>query len=509
MTGNAKVVRQSLLQRIASLLPSGAGSLFFIQIFSTLSFSVLYSSLFLFMRGELGLNDTKASSITGFFIAFNYGLHLLGGYIGGKVLSNRYLFALGMFLQIIGCVMLSRLSLYYLYWGLAAFLTGSGLNVTCINCMLTQRYEPTDNRREAAFFWNYSGMNIGFFVGFSLSGYFQLSAGFKDLFLISSVGNFIALMLLFYFWKDLKDVKTTLVREPKKNQRLYLVLGTLLTLAFLPLLHELATKAEGANRFMMMLGAAAVVFLLLLTSSQESRNARNKMLAFIVLMFAGLVFWTLYQMVPMGLTLFIVKKVNTEFFGLNIAPQWIQNINTVVIVIGGPLISALFAKLRMKGTKISIPMQFTAALFCIGLGYVILPIGIMQAKGGLVSLYWVIVCYVLQSIGELLISPVGYAMVGRLAPANLQGVMMGTWMMVTGVAATFSNHFSHLMVLPENAPTYALDHSFSQVFNTLGWGAMLASFLLFIGSKKLKALINEDEGSDSEKITLISEPEPA
>jgi POT family proton-dependent oligopeptide transporter len=243
---------------------------------------------------------------------------------------------------------------------------------------------------------------------------------------------------------------------------------------------------------MMVLGAVACVFLLLLTFNQESFKARNKMLAFIVLMFAGLIFWTLYQMVPMGLTLFIVKKVNTEFWGMAIAPQWIQNINTLVIVFGGPMVSAFFLNLREKGVNISIPRQFTAALFCIGLGYVILPVGIFQAKGGLVSLYWVIACYVLQSIGELLISPVGYAMVGRLAPANLQGVMMGTWMMVTGVAATFSNRFSHLMVLPESASSIAMDQSFSQVFNFLGWGALFASFLLFLASRWVRALMDEE-----------------
>ena len=60
-----------------------------------------------------------------------------------------------------------------MYWGLALFLTGSGLNVTCINMMLTQRFAPADLRRETAFLWNYAGMNIGFFVGFSAAGHYQ------------------------------------------------------------------------------------------------------------------------------------------------------------------------------------------------------------------------------------------------------------------------------------------------------------------------------------------------
>lgn len=163
-------------------MPQGIVPLFFIQIVSTLSFSVLYSTLVLYMKGKLGLQTSTANSIMGVFIAFNYGLHLLGGFWGGRLLSNRALFCAGMVAQIIGCILLSFGDLSFLYYGLAAFLTGSGLNVTCLNCMLTQRFSPEDTRREGAFLMNYAGMNIGFFVGFSLSGIFQLTQNYERLF---------------------------------------------------------------------------------------------------------------------------------------------------------------------------------------------------------------------------------------------------------------------------------------------------------------------------------------
>ena len=80
-------------------------------------------------------------------------------------------------------------SLEGLYWGMALFLTGSGLNVTCVNMMLTQRFAPEDNRREAAFLWNYAGMNVGFFIGFTVSGVFQLSEDYPSLFWFATLGN--------------------------------------------------------------------------------------------------------------------------------------------------------------------------------------------------------------------------------------------------------------------------------------------------------------------------------
>ena len=103
--------------------------------------------------------------------------------------------------------------------------------------------------------------------------------------------------------------------------------------------------------------------------------------------------------------------------------------------------------MRKNGVQINIPSQFAMALFFIGIAFVILPIGIAYANSeGMVNPGWIVASYVLQSIGELLISPIGYAMIGYLAPTSLQGVMMGMWMLNTGVGATLSSYSSNLMI---------------------------------------------------------------
>ncbi len=89
-----------------------------------------------------------------------------------------------------------------MYWGLALFLTGSGLNVTCINMMLTQRFAPDDDRREGAFLWNYAGMNVGFFIGFAVAGHYQLTESYSSLFLFATVGNFLAIVLATHQLED-------------------------------------------------------------------------------------------------------------------------------------------------------------------------------------------------------------------------------------------------------------------------------------------------------------------
>lgn len=490
-------------------IPQGTIALFFIQVVSTLSFSVLYSTLVLYMKGKLGLQVSTANSIMGVFIAFNFALHLLGGFWGGRLLSNRSLFCVGMVAQVIGCVLLSAGGVQYLYYGLAAFLTGSGLNVTCVNCMLTQRFAPDDTRRETAFLWNYAGMNIGFFIGFSLSGVFQITQNYQRLFLLSSLGNLIALLICLYCWHQLSDRDTTYSRKDKAQQKRATISGIGLIMLLPFLLSQMLQYADWANKLVIATGIAMLVLIIYIAHQQPSKSAKDKILAFAVLMIVGTIFWMLYQIGPMGLTVFIDHNVQREYANWTIPPQWFQNINTIAIVVGGPVLGVLFSRMRSKGIGINIPTQFALALLFIGVAFAILPIGIAYANSqGMVSPAWIVSSFILQSIGELLISPIGYAMIGSLAPAPLQGIMMGMWMLNTGVGATLSSYSSNLMIVGQESSSPLLTNSgYSHVFLMLGLFAITSSFVLLILVPKLRKLIQEkkiDSANDAELIVTNS-----
>lgn len=476
------LIKKTLLQKYADIMPKGAGALFFIQIFSTLAFSVLYSTLVLYTTNKLKMSDTVATGITASFVAFNYALHLLGGYLGGRFLSNRCLFAIGMVAIMIGCLLISIPTVTALYWGLAAFLTGCGLNVTCINCMLTQLFQPNDKRREAAFLWNYSGMNIGFFVGFSVSGYYQLSNSYHELFLFSSIGSFIALLLTLFKWKTLRDRSTNYVTLSGVEKLVANTKGLVLILALFLGMRWILENASLSNSVIMIVGVIMAFVIATFAMKQPTAEERNKIWAYLILAFTSLVFWTLYQLAPMGLMLFIERNVDRHYLGMLIAPQWVQNINTIVIIIGGPLLSMLFSSMRSRGMQFTIPMQFSIALLLIGIAFAILPIGIYFANAqGLSGFNWIFASFVLQSIGELFISPIGYAMVGQLAPTHLQGIMMGTWMMLTGVAATLSGYFSNLALgTTHSTDPLVTNASFSHTFGVLGWSAIGTGIALLV-----------------------------
>ncbi|MEB0138964.1 MULTISPECIES: oligopeptide:H+ symporter [unclassified Undibacterium] len=487
----------TLKQKFAAI-PSGSAALFFIQIFATLGFAVLYSTLVLYATSKLHFSIKEATAIMGVFGAFNYGLHLFGGYLGGRLISNRNLFIGGMLLQVLGCACISGGSVAQLYWGLALFLTGSGLNVTCINMMLTQRFAPEDERRESAFLWNYAGMNLGFFIGFSAAGYYQLEQDYASLFIFATLGNFVAIVLAALNWNTLADRNTPLSALKPAQFRKNLALGLAVLIGLVPVVFYLLHQAESTEQIILWIGGAVGLALAALTLLHRERRERRNMTAYLMLTLGSLVFWTLYQMAPTGLQLFADKNVDRLVWGVEIAPQWIQNINAFVIMIGGPLLAIWFKHLRARAWKLDVPLQFALALLLIGGGFLVLPLGIWLAPAdGMVAFKWLFISYILQSLGELLISPVGYAMIGRLAPTKYQGVMMGTWMLVTGEASILASYFSGMVPDPAAGGAVSSNPVYSQVFGMLGWGSVGVGLLLVVLIPFLRTLISSGPSDEA------------
>jgi POT family proton-dependent oligopeptide transporter len=177
---------------------------------------------------------------------------------------------------------------------------------------------------------------------------------------------------------------------------------------------------------------------------------------------------------------------------VKIQPQWIQNINTVCIVLGGPVLAALFTRLRAHGWRIDIPKQFAASLLLMALAFLILPLGIKLAGAdGKSAFVWLFASYVLQSFGELLISPIGYAMIGKLAPRQYQGVMMGSWMLVTGLASLFAGDFSGMIPEPTGTTAVATNPGYAKLFAELGAGSLTVGIALVVLIPFLRKLITD------------------
>jgi POT family proton-dependent oligopeptide transporter len=326
------------------------------------------------------------------------------------------------------------------------------------------------------------------------------------MFLFATVGNFLAIVLALVNWRTLRDLNTALLERPDAQWRQRLGVGIAILLGLVPVVWGLLQHPDSTETVVKVICALVAATLVWLTVRHPDARERGNMWAYLILTLGSLVFWSLYQMAPSGLQVFTVRNVNLHVWGVEVSPQWVQNINTVCIVVGGPLLAALFERLRSRGWKVDVPRQFAISLLLMGAGFLALPAGIHEADAnGLVNFGWLFWSYVLQSIGELLISPVGYAMIGRLAPRQYQGIMMGSWMLVTGLASLFANDFSAMIPEGTGAPL-ATNPGYSALFSQLGWGSVAVGVALVVLIPSLRRLIRDRETPDDEALVPAVAP---
>lgn len=492
------MTQSSLITRYRARFPVGMGVLFLIQTISSLGFSIIYSTLVLYLTKRFHFSDANATGLMATFFAINYILHLLGGCLGGRFLSNRLLLATGTAAQMLGCFFIAEGSLPWLYAGLATFVIGTGTSVTCLSCMVTNLFAPDDERREAAFLINYSGMNAFYFIGYTISGYYQLGEAYRSLFLCGSLASLITLILIVASWGVLRDRNTPLQALAPEQQwlRQAATFGALFAMAVF--LQWLFAHASLTNSLTLFMGVTMALIICWLTYRQPTQGARNKLLAYICLALATLTFLTLCQIAPMQLTLFISRNVDPHYLGLVIAPQWLRDVNALIVVVGAPLVTVVMKWLRDKGVPMTVPLQFSLALILTGTSFFLLPIGIHFANAaGFSSMNWIVWCYVLQSIAELLIAPIGYALIGRLVPNHLQGLLMGTWLMLIGVASTLAWFIAKLMMGEIQAVDPLVSNpTYNSLFLSLGMMGLAAGFIMLISVPWILRLMGSEENTE-------------
>lgn len=471
-------------------MPNGFSALFFTQLFSTVSFAVLYATLVLYMKAQLHMTSAQADLITGVYFACNFSLHLLSGYLGGRFFSYRGLVVIGIIFQLIGCVILAHGTLASLYWGLSCMLIGTGTMITCLNMLLSQLYETSDvQRRQSGFLWNYSSMNAGFLFGFTLAGYFQLHINYSMLFSITAANNVLALVILFTQWKHMSDRNTIFSNAASDEKTRRFFGGLLIVFTLLPALNWLLRHTTFSDDLVLTIGGLVALALIAIAVRNQGPD-RKKLFAFVILLFSAQIFWVVYQLAPMGLTLFAKDNVDRHIFGFLIAPGWIQNINSITIVIGAPLLGILFVWMKRKMKSPLLPLQYSAGLMISGLALLILPVGIALGVNGYTAFVWLFSTYVFQAIAELLISPIGYSMVGQLVPARWQSICMGSILLNSGVAAVLASYFSNYALGKSGSSNPLVTNpSFSHMFNVLGWWTFAIGVLLLLITPLLNKLI--------------------
>ena len=199
---------------------------------------------------------------------------------------------------------------------------------------------------------------------------------------------------------------------------------------------------------------------------------------------------TIIQIVVGGtlLLLFFTGYI-TDFVKNEFPASWFQSVNPLGIIILAPLMTMFWNSLHKKNLEPSSPMKMAFGLLLVAIGYVVIAYGVhgvdSQTK---ISMWWLIALYIIHTIGELSLSPIGLSMVSKLAPLRFSSLLMGTWFLANAVANKFAGTLSAL-IPPGAGETPADAAAAIPTFLGVQITDLFTFFCVFIGLSGAAALI--------------------
>jgi len=444
--------------------PRGLSTLFFTEMWERFSYYGMRALLILFMTapvaaGGLGFDTAVAGPIYALYVSSVYLLSVPGGWVADRVLGLRRAVFVGGVIIMMGHICLAVPSITTFYLGLALIATGTGLLKSNVSVLVGKLYGADDVRRDAGYSIYYMGINTGAFIAPIITGWLAQSEGFKHIltsvgvrpdtswhwgFGAAAVGMFLGLVQYVLGGKHLSpdglrpvrpNDPAAAVRVRRQIRLVGLVTGGLVLLAVVLVLSgAVGLDPEAISRnFKYVLVAVTVAFFgWLFLSRGWTREERKSLVVIAVLFAAAVVFWMAYEQAGSTLNLFADRSVDNFIFGHPFPASWYQSLPPLFIILFAPVFATLWVRLGKRNP--SSTAKFAFALFLLGLGFAVMIGASMAALSGVrVSPMWLVVSYLLQTLGELCLSPVGLSAMSVLAPVRIAGLVMGVWFLALSV----------------------------------------------------------------------------
>ncbi len=377
---------------------------------------------------------------------------------------------------------------WLLFGGLTLLVIGNGFFKPNISSMIGRFYPQGDPRRDRAFTIFYMGINTGAFIAPLTCGYVADSYGWRYGFLLAGCGM-VAGLGIFLFASArgiLQNYADPPATAPKKVGPLPASgLVYLCTLLGVPLVALLIWQNDIVDIILGIIGGLVVGYMLFLSFRYPTAE-RQRIWVIVVLLFFTTVFWGFFELAGSALNVFTDENVDKKVFGSEIPASVFQAVNALFIMLFAPVFTLIWGFLAKKNLEPNAAVKFASGLLLLGLGFLVLNVGKGAATAGIMPLLWLIILYLLHTLGELALSPVGLSLVTKLAPAKIVGFMMGFWFLSSAIAHQAGKFIAGAMAVDSNAPAEVrLDKSI-EVFNLVGLFAVGSGVLLLVLSPVLK-----------------------
>ncbi|MEO8999425.1 MAG: oligopeptide:H+ symporter, partial [Rhodanobacter sp.] len=364
-----------------------------------------------------------------------------------SILLGAVVMAAGLFM-----VMVPQHEIFML--GLATIIVGNGLFKPNISSMVGQLYTPGDSRRDRGFTLFYMGINAGALIAPVLTSMLASKVfgtpghqNYHVVFAASGVGMLISLV---WFWFGRRQLGRIGMPAPEIANPMRVVYVALGVLVAIPLVYLLMDRA-GAVVLQWLLTALflGVGVMLVLEAIHTGRVQIQRVIAMLIIFTFNVLFWMFFEQAGSSFNFLAQHIVDRQMFdGWEFPIGWFQSVNPAAIVLLAPLVTLVWAWLDKRRIEPSIPRKFGLGLIGNALGFAMLMHALSSLVGddGMIPLWTLVLCYVLQTAGELCLSPIGLSMVTKLAPVRLVGLGMGGWFLSTAIgnnlAGLFAGHVS-------------------------------------------------------------------
>ena len=457
-------------------------TIFLIEMWERFGFYGMQVLMVTFMMKKLGFIDTKANLVWGAAAALIYATPAIGGWVGDKLLGTRRTMLIGAIILALGYGLLwiPSDSTYATYLALGVIVVGNGFFKPNAGNLVRKIYEGDETRIDSAFTIYYMAVNVGSMISMTatpwirdhVAAVYGDSIGWHTAFGACSVGLIAGLINYTFMRRTLSHIGSPADERPLELKRFAAVMlgavGTVFISAFI-LQSETVAKwcVYGAGVVIL------VIFAHLIRSSRQSE--RSGLIAALVLTVQTIFFFIFYAQMATSLNLFAQRNVNLSFnlFGwhmLTWIPEQYQNLNAIWIVVLSPVLVVIYNSLGRVGKDPSVAAKFAWGFAAVALGFFMYGFGARWAASGQVSSWVMVWGYGLYSLGELLVSGLGLAMIARYVPERMGGFMMGGYYVAVGVSQYLGSVVANIAHIPDNItdPLQSLA-IYTHLFNILGF----------------------------------------
>jgi POT family proton-dependent oligopeptide transporter len=425
--------------------PRGLTTLFFTEMWERFSYYGMRALLVLFMtlsvaEGGLGFSDANAAKIYGTYTMSVYLLSILGGYIADNFIGARRAVWWGGVIIALGHFSMALPSVATFFLGLGLVAIGTGLLKPNISTMVGGLYSATDERRDAGFSLFYMGINIGAFAAAIVCGFLAQHPAFKGF--LDTVGIDPRSSWHWAFGAAGVGMTFGLLTYMRRAATLAHVGGAPVLEASGRPWGKLGLVAIGSGVLIAVMIAAdhyrwivyalftfqvALILYFAFRPSEESR----RIAAILVFFFAAQIFWAIFEQAGSSISLFADRLTDNRVAGMEFPSSWWQSVNSIWVIVLAPIFAWLWIKLGSK--QPSSPAKFALGLLFVALSFIwMIPAAKLTVEGR-VSPIWLLGLFFLQTVGEMLLSPVGLSTMTKLAPQRLLGLVMGIWFLAAAL----------------------------------------------------------------------------